>query len=137
MALSATISVPSSASFNQVVTANVTLSNSGGSPVTVTSLKTIIQPLNAPNYEINSDSKSSGLPKGFGQSFISPAGGSVQFPFSFVINSPQVAASSSALASPSTSYTVGCAISTSDGSVTSPTPASFTIIPLSLSSLQS
>ncbi len=134
MAITATLALSQSPiSFNQVSTANVTVSNSGASAVTVTGLYTRVAPVGGSAYSTGAESQASGLPAGFAPAITVPAGGSTQFSVSYLVFSPQVATSSSALAAPSTSYTVGCDIYTSDGSVTSPTAQALTITPLQLS----
>lgn len=132
MALSATLSLSQTPiSFNQKSTANVTVSNSGGSAVSITSLKIIILATGAPTYETDINSKSSGLPKGFGQQFSVPAGGSVVIPFDYLIYSPQVVESGNLDQSVGTTYSIGCYLMGSDGSLFSPSPQTQTITPIS------
>lgn len=132
MALSATISLAQTPiSFNQQSIALVTISNSGGSAVTVLTLQPQILATSAPSYQTNVNSRSSSLPKGFGQQFSVPASGSVTVPFNYLIFSPQVAENGNLDQSIETTYTVGCNIETSDGSLFAPTPSTVTITPIS------
>jgi hypothetical protein len=134
MALSATISLAQTPiSFNQQSSANVTISNSGGSAVSVVTLSPQILASSAPSYETNTSSRSSSLPKGFGQQFSVPASGSVVVPFNFVVFSPQVAMNSQESQSVGTTYSISCNIETSDGSAFAPaSPATLTITPNSV-----
>lgn len=132
MALTATIAlVETPIAYNQRSTANVTISNSGASPVTVLTLQPQILPTPSdPNYEMGINAQSSDLPKGFGQQFVAPAGGSVQVPFDYLLFSPQVAENGNLSQSVPVTYLIGCNIYTSDGSAFSPTPATQTITPI-------
>src|SRR6516165_4157634 len=109
MAITASISLAEATiGYNQQSSYTLTVSNSGLADVTVVNIDTNIKPSAAPNYESRGLFQASALPKGFGQVFTSPASSSVDIPVSFVVFSPQVTASSSALASPTASYKVGC-----------------------------
>lgn len=131
MAITATIALDQTPiGYNQKSHATVTVSNSGGSDVTVTSLHPLILATGAPTYETNINSRASGLPKGFGQQFTSPAGGSVQVPFDYLVFSPQVLEQGNLDQSVPLTYTVGCTVGTSDGSLVAPTPATVTITPI-------
>lgn len=131
MAITASISLPQSTiGYNQLATALVTVSNSGGSDVTVTELKPQILATGAPTYQTNINSKASSLPKPPGQVFTSPAGSSVVVPFSFLCYSPQVAEQGNLDQSVPATYAVGCIVQTSDGSLVSPTAATVTITPI-------
>jgi hypothetical protein len=123
MALTATIALAQTPiSFNQKSTANVTISNSGGSPVNVVSL--------APQVEPRRQTIVSLLPQGFAPQYVVPAGGSVVVPFDYICLTPQVAENGNLSQSVPTTYTVGCNIITSDGSSFAPTPATQTITPI-------
>lgn len=132
MALSATLSLSQSPiGYNQKSSANVTVSNSGGSPVTVLSLQPQILASGAPSLETNINSSSSSLPQGFGMVFSVPAGGSVVIPFDYNVFSPQVVESGNLDQSVPTTYSIGCNIITSDGSSFAPSPQTVTITPIS------
>jgi hypothetical protein len=131
MALTATIALAQSPiGYNQQSSANVTISNSGASAVTVQELHPQILPTGAPNYEMNVNARFSALPKGFGQQFIAPASGSVVVPFNFLLFSPQVLEQGNLDQSVPQTYQVSCNIFTSDGSSFAPTPVTLTITPI-------
>jgi hypothetical protein len=132
MAMSATIAlVESTIAYNQRSSANVTISNSSASPVTILTLQPQILPdTSNPNYEIPINTQSSDLPKGFGQAFVAPATGSVVVPFDYLVFSPQVVSNGNLSQSVPVTYSVGCNIYSSDGSSFAPTPATVTITPI-------
>jgi hypothetical protein len=132
MAISASLALAETPiAYNQQSSANVTISNSGGSAVTVVDLQPQILASSAPSYQTNVNSSSSSLPKGFGQVFSVPASGSVVVPFSYCIFSPQVAENGNLDQSVPATYSIGCNIITSDGSSTAPSPQTLTITPIS------
>lgn len=118
MAMSATIALSkSTASVNMPVNAAVTISNSGGAAVTVTSMQPSM---------ITTGFANDGLPAalgvtalGPGINLVVPAGGSLILGYTVV---------AFAVPSQSGTYSLGAAISTSDGSNFSPTPATLTVI---------
>jgi hypothetical protein len=132
MALSATLSLNQTPiGYNQNSGCQVTISNSGGSPVTVETVQLQILASGAPQYDTNINSQYSSLPQGFGQVFTSPAGGSVIVPCSFVIFSPQVVENGNLDQSVPTTYSVIANCYTSDGSSFSSPSQTLTITPIS------
>jgi hypothetical protein len=134
MALSATISLAQTPiGYNQQSSASVTVSNSGGSPVTITGFAPQILATGAPTYQTNIDSQAS-LPTLAGINALPltvPASGSLVVAFAYNVFSPQVAEAGNLDQSVPTTYAVGCIVDTSDGSRFSPTPATVTITPIS------
>lgn len=124
MAMSATISLsPTTVQVNQQVNATLTVSNSGGSAVNVTSVVPTALFTGAPTYE-------DGQAVGVGQVNIGPgsnvsvsAGGSLVIPFSLNFFAP----STGLLSAGSGTFSVGAVINSSDGSIFSPTAATVTV----------
>lgn len=133
MAMSATIALAQTPiGYNQQSSANVTVSNSGGAAVTITSFKPQLLATGAPSYQTNIDSRASGPGiQGFAPPLTVPAGGSLVVPFTYVCFSPQVVENGNLSQSVPATYGVGCNIITSDGSSFAPTPATLTITPIS------
>src|SRR5271166_3339654 len=134
MALSATISLAQNPiGYNQKSNAVVTISNSGGSPVNLTSMKPQILATGAPSYQTDIDSKHSGPGlSGFAPAQVVPAGGSLVTNFSYVIFSPQVVSNGNLSQSVPTTYSISANIITSDGSSFATSPAqTLTITPIS------
>ena len=123
MAISAAVTLSkSSASVNMPVVATVTITNSGGAAVTVTSIQPIVQTTNFAN---------DGLPAAIGVIAQGPginlavpgSSGTLALGYSLVGFAPAPA---------SGTYTVGALVYTSDGSVTSASTASLTVTALSI-----
>jgi len=132
MALTASISLSQSTiGYNQKSSANVTISNSGGSDVTLSHLSPQILASGSEQYTVNLNSRASGPGlTGFSPPITVPATGSVVVPFSYVVFSPQVAESGNLSQSVPATYSVGCNLITSDGSSFAPTAATLTISPI-------
>lgn len=132
MAITATVSLAQTPiGYNQKSQALVTVSNSGGADVSLTRLQLKLLPTGSDNSQINMVSQTSSLPRGFGQVLVSPAGGSVVVPADLVVLAPQVVANGNLSQSIGATYSISADVYTSDGSVTSATPATLTITPIS------
>lgn len=117
MAMSATIALSSAtAKINQVITATLTISNSGGSPVNVTSIQPVLKLTGAPSNDF--PAANAGVASlGPGENVTVPAGGTLVMPFGAVFFA----------SSGSTTYDVGAVCQSNDGSIFSPTAATVTI----------
>lgn len=101
---------------NQPILAIVTVSNSGGSSVTVTNVKPsgFVTGGTVPNRP----PRALGLPNFLpGQNITVAASGSVQFQYNVIFFAP----SATSFGDPAGTYSIGCQVSTSDGSVTNTT----------------
>lgn len=117
MALSATISMsPSTVPYNAGSVAVVTISNSGGSPVTLLDLR--LSPGHTALVKSNQSQPITPLSI--------PAGGSAITTVKVVPVAPQVVPASSLQV---TSYSIGANLITSDGSSFAATPATLTVSP--------
>lgn len=129
MAMTATISMsPSSGYINQKMNGSLTISNSGGSSVLVTSIQPQTKLTGSPSIDINTGVAVSLPPLGQGQNITVPASGSLVFPISFVFFGP----STGPIGAGSGTFDCGAVCQSSDGSIFSPTPATVTINPLPL-----
>ncbi len=128
MAMSATISItPSSVTTGpQQVAVNLTVSNSGTQPVSVTSILPTASPSGA-NPE--SVSVLHGMPFiGPGSTVAVPGGGSLVFQWTEVLYAPVRLGGSGFLSSPSSfQYSIGAIVQSNDGSVFTPTAATLTV----------
>jgi hypothetical protein len=122
MALSATISLNQSvAQINQPTLASLTISNSSGSSIKITSVTPTVV-LDSNSAALDASSFSGGtVPFGPGYTSIVPANGSLVLQFSVCVFEPSLTFPSTVL------YSVGANISASDGSYFSPTPATLTV----------
>jgi len=124
MAITASIALSSAtAKAEQRVTASLTVNNSGGAAVTVTSVQPTLVPSGLTSQSV---SAGVGVPM-FGGAFASSvaASGALVIPFDVVAHAPTT---SYGLAEPaSLAYSVGATVGTSDGAVTVATPATLTV----------
>lgn len=127
MAMTATISLlPTTVLINQPVNATITVSNSGGSAVTVTSIQ-----LNSEftGGSIQANGVAFGVPNlGPAAATSVAASGSTVFPVSLVFFAP----STGPIGAGTGTFSVGAVIQSSDGSVFSPTAATVTVNPIAL-----
>lgn len=122
MALSAAVVLSNpTIPYNRPSLAQVTISNSGGSPVTLKDL----HPLVGAGTGLNSGVALGAWGPAI-QPLVIPASGSAIATFPVVPFSPQVAGPST---EPLT-YSIGCTLMTSDGSSFTATPATLTITPM-------
>lgn len=129
MAMTATISLsPSTVLINQPVNAALTVSNSGGAAVTMTSIVPLVY---ATGLTAATSAVSCGIgeaPLGPGQVISVPASGSVIFPFSVVFFAP----STGPIGAGNGTFSIGAACQSNDGSNFAPTAATVTVNPIAL-----
>jgi hypothetical protein len=131
MAITATIALDQTPiGYNQKARALVTVNNSAGAPVNLVRLQLKVLPTGSDNSQINMISPHSALPRGFGQVLVAPATGSIVVPVDYLLQAPQVVASGNLSQSIGATYSVGADVYTSDGAVTTATPATVTITPI-------
>lgn len=124
MAMSASIALnPSSAPFNKPCTAIVTVSNSGASDVTLSSLQPLVYSSGEDISAYNTGCTSQQPPRLINVTV--PASGSANVTFPFVVFAPHAPGATSL------TYSIGCQIISSDGSSFAPTPATLTSSTLS------
>lgn len=134
MAMTATIALtPTSNVFvGQKIVATVVISNSGGSDVTVSSFEPYY--FLTPNSTVFTQTEPIARGKGilaYAQTKTVPASGTLNVNFPIVFNAPSGDLSlSGASVVPSTTWSVGCTIVSSDGSVFKPTAATVTVNPV-------
>lgn len=123
MAVTATISVnPSTAIINQPVNGSVTISNSGGAPVTLLYCEPKAKMTGSVSSELNTGmAVSQSVP--LGSPMTVPASGTLVVPLTYVFFAP----------SGSSTYDCFCTLQTSDGSVVNASPAAtVTVQPIPL-----
>lgn len=122
MAITASIFMsPSTVPYNRPSHASVVMANTGGSDVTIQTLQPLVNTGGGENTGIGLGAWAPGI-----KPIVVPAGNSVITTFEVLPFSPQVAGPSTQ----PTTYSVTCVVTTSDGSVTSPTPATLTVTPI-------
>lgn len=128
MAMSATISVnPSTVLINQQVNVIVTIANSGGSAVSVTSIAPFGF-LTGSAIPYHPALNFGAINLGPGVSTSVPASGSLSFPVSLIVFSP----STGQYGGGSGTFSISAICGASDGSVFSPTAATLTVNPIAL-----
>jgi len=126
MAMTATISLsPSTVQINQQINATITVSNSGGSAVNVTSIQMQSKFTGGSQENVGCAFGSPNLGPAAATSVA--ASGSTVFPVPLVFFAP----STGPIGTGSGTFDVGCIIQSSDGSVFSPTAATVTVNPIS------
>lgn len=124
MAITASIALSSASILaEQKTTATLTVSNSGGTAVAVTSIQPLLSPTGVTQQSVSS---AIGVPPvGGAYNVTVPASGTAKFSWDVVPHAPS-SGFGNAMPSPFV-YDVGAVVMTSDGALTSPTPTTLTV----------